>query len=170
MAAVPVPGYQACWADKGQTLKSEYQQLVARFPDADSQLKQLFKLLCNIEGAAGYTPASVGGSEEWSSIVNAAEENQINFCKALTGKTLFSALYGIYGVTLNDLKALLKASCPAGQSVTPKSAAPREDGFKKIRRRKGNSSNEAASTTKKALAAAEVAPQNEVPTRKFLPS
>jgi hypothetical protein len=87
MAAVPMPGYQAHWADKRQTLKLEYQQLVAQFPDADSQLKQVFKLLCNIEDVAGCTPASVGDSEEWSSIVNAAEENQMNFCKALLGKS-----------------------------------------------------------------------------------
>jgi hypothetical protein len=71
MAAVPVPGYQAYWTDKRQTLKSEYQQLVAQFPDADAQLKQLFKLLCDIEDVAGYTSASVGDSKEWSSIVNA---------------------------------------------------------------------------------------------------
>jgi hypothetical protein len=124
MAAVPVPGYQAYWADKRRTLKLEYQQLVAQFPDANAQLKQLFKLLCDIEDVAGYTPASVGDSEQWSSIVNAAEENQLNFCKAITGKTLFSALYGTYTVTLHDLKALLKASSPASQSVTPKCAAP----------------------------------------------
>jgi hypothetical protein len=167
MAAVPVPEYQAYWADMRRTLKSEYQQLVAQFPAADAQLKQMFKLLCDIEDVAGYAPASVGDSEQWSSIVNAAEDNQTNFCKALTGKTLFSALYGMYTVTLNDLKALLKASSPAGKCVTPKWAAPREDGFKEVRRRKRHSSNEAAPTTKKAVSAAEVAPQKEVPTRNF---
>jgi hypothetical protein len=98
MAAVPVPGYQAYWADKRRTLKSEYQQLVTQFTDADEQLKQLFKSLCDIEDLAGYTPASVGDSEQWSSTVNEAEGNQINFCKTLKGKTLFSALYGMYTV------------------------------------------------------------------------
>jgi hypothetical protein len=85
MAAVPVPGYQAYWTDKRQTLKSEYQELVAQYPNADAQLKQLFKLLCDIEDVAGYTPASVGDSDQWSSIINKAEENQVNLCKALTG-------------------------------------------------------------------------------------
>jgi hypothetical protein len=167
MAAVPVPGYQAYWADKRQTSKSEYQQLVAQFPDADAQLKQLFKLLCDIEDVAGYTPASVGDSDQWSSIVNTAEENQLNPCKALTGKILFSALYGTYTVTLKELRALLKASSSAGQTVTTKCAAHREDGFKEVRRRKRNSSNETAPTTKKAVSAAEVTPQTEVPTRNF---
>jgi hypothetical protein len=68
---------------------------------------------------------------------------------------------------LNELRALLKASSSAGQSVTPKCAAPREDAFKEVWRRKRNSSSEAAPTTKKAVSAAEVAPQKEVPTRNF---
>jgi hypothetical protein len=49
--------------------------------------------------------------------------------------------------------------------VTPKCAASWEDGFEEVRRRKRHSSNEAAPTTKKAVSAAEVAPQKEVPTR-----
>jgi hypothetical protein len=75
---------------------------MGRFPDADAQLKQLFKVLCDIEDVAGYNPASVGESEQWSSIVSAAEDKRQNFCKALTGKTLFSALCGMYTVTLQE--------------------------------------------------------------------
>jgi hypothetical protein len=67
----------------------------------------------NIEDMAGYTPASVGESEQWSSIVNTVEENRANFCKALSGKTLYSALHGTYTVTLNELKGLLKTSTTA---------------------------------------------------------
>jgi hypothetical protein len=73
----------------------------------------------------------------------------------------------MYTVALLDLNALLKASSPANQSVTPKCAAPREDGFKEVRHRKRNSSSEAAPTTKKAVSAAEVTPQKEVPTRNY---
>jgi hypothetical protein len=167
MAAVPVPRYQAYWAYKRRTLKSEYQQLVAQFSDADVQLKQLFKLLCDIQDVAGYTPASVDDSKGWSSYVTAAEEDQVNFCKALTGKTLFSALCGMYTVALIDLKALLKTRSPASQSVTPECAVPREDGFKEVRRRKRNISSEAAPTSKKTVFAAKVTPQKEVPTRNF---
>jgi hypothetical protein len=49
----------------GQASESEYQELVAKYPDADAQLKQLFKLLCDIEEVARYTPASVGDSDQW---------------------------------------------------------------------------------------------------------
>jgi hypothetical protein len=41
------------------------------------------------------------------------------YCKALSGKTLFSALRGTYTVTLNELKAMLKDSTMVGESTTP---------------------------------------------------
>jgi hypothetical protein len=62
---------------------SEYQQVIGEFPDADPQLKQLFKVIRDIEEMVKYTPASVGESEQWSSIVSKAEENRSYFCKVL---------------------------------------------------------------------------------------
>jgi hypothetical protein len=47
-------------------------------------MRQLYKILCDIEDVAGYTPASVGESEQWASIVSRVEENRANFCKALS--------------------------------------------------------------------------------------
>jgi hypothetical protein len=76
------------------------------------------------------TPASVCENEKWSSIFSTAEGNRQNCCKIISGKNLFSALYGTCTVALHELKAVLKASTPAGQSKTPKSAATQEDGFK----------------------------------------
>jgi hypothetical protein len=104
MANVPVPGYQKFWKDKRATLREE-QQSVAKYPDAEAQLKQLFKILCAIEVVAGQTPASGWGRKfEWTSIVNTAEDNRASCCKVLTGKALFSALYGTYTVTLTSLR------------------------------------------------------------------
>jgi nitroreductase len=99
MADIPVPGYQAFWTDTCNKLKSEYQQLIGQVPDADAQLKQLFKEIRDIEEMARYTP-SAGQSEQWSSIISTAEENRQNFCKVLNGKNLFNALYGIYTQSL----------------------------------------------------------------------
>jgi hypothetical protein len=147
MADIPVPGYQAFWIDKRKALKSEYKRLLSESPDADAQLKQLLNVFCDIEEVAGYTPASVGDSDQWSSIVNSAEENRRNFCKALCGKTLYSALYGTYTVYLQELKALLKASTTA--NPTPKPASTQEDGFTEVRRRKRQNSDETAQTSKK---------------------
>jgi hypothetical protein len=60
MANIPMPRYQTFWTDTYIKLKSEYQQLMGQFPDADAQLKQLLKVICDIEEMARYTPASVG--------------------------------------------------------------------------------------------------------------
>jgi hypothetical protein len=106
-----------------QSVKSRMKRLLIQFPDADAQLKQLFKVLCEIEGVAGYTPASVCDSEQWSSIVNTAEDNIQIFCKALGGKNLYSALYCTYTVALPELKALLKESTSADPTPTPKPAS-----------------------------------------------
>jgi hypothetical protein len=160
MADIPVAGYQAFWIDKRKALKSEYQRLLRQSPDADAQLQQLFKVLCDIEDVARYTPALVGDSEQWSFIVSTAEENRQNFCKALSGKTLFSALYGKYTVALQELKAVLKASTPADPTHSPKPTPTQEDGFTEARRRKRQSSDEAAQTSKKAVPTAVSAPIN----------
>jgi hypothetical protein len=90
MGEVPVPGYKTFCINKRSTLKSEHQTLLQQYPDADAQLKQLFKVLGVIDGVAGHTPASAGETAEWAVIVNAVEENGANYCKALHGKTLFS--------------------------------------------------------------------------------
>jgi hypothetical protein len=63
MADVPVPGYQSFWTNQRSALKSEYRRLIGEFPDADAQLKHLFKVLGDIEDVAGHTPASVDESE-----------------------------------------------------------------------------------------------------------
>jgi hypothetical protein len=120
MAGVPVPAYQHFGWTSGS-------RLVSKNPDAAASIKQFFKVLCDLEDLASYTPLSVGQSEEWASLTSSAEENRKNFCKALRGKSLFSALYGTYTVTMNELKSVLKASRQQG------------DGFKEVRNRKRHS-------------------------------
>jgi hypothetical protein len=66
-------------------------------------------VLCTIEEVAGYTHTVVGESAEWTAVVSTTEENLVSYYKALSGKTLFSALYGTYTVALEQLRALLKA-------------------------------------------------------------
>lgn len=99
-----MPEYQAVWTNNRKTLKAEFQKLVGQHPDAGAQPRQLFSVLCDIEDVAGYTPASVAGSQDWTSIVSTVEENYASYFNAFNGKTLFSALYGTYTVTLNELK------------------------------------------------------------------
>jgi hypothetical protein len=109
-------------------------------------------VLGDIEDVAGHTPASAGESAEWAAIVNAAEENGANYCKALHGKALFSALYGTYAVILHELKALLMANTLAGQTNSPKAKGQQttqEDGFQEVRGRNRDATDETAGTSKK---------------------
>jgi hypothetical protein len=64
MADIPVPGYQAFWTGTCSKIKTEYQQQIGQFPDADAQLHQVLKVIRDIEEMARYTPASVGESEQ----------------------------------------------------------------------------------------------------------
>jgi hypothetical protein len=75
MVEVPVPVNQAFWAKKRASLQSEYPAFIEKYPDADTQYRQLFKVLCTTEDVAGYTPTSVGVSAEWMAVVSTAEEN-----------------------------------------------------------------------------------------------
>jgi hypothetical protein len=75
---------------------------------------------------------------------------------ALEGKTLYSALYGSYTVTLNDLKRILKSR---GQARQPSQG----DGFQEVRSRKRQFTAEAARSPKKPAVSTPV----QVPTKNF---
>jgi hypothetical protein len=163
MAEAPVPGYQAFCADKLASLEAEYKTLVGNYPDADTQYWQLYSTLCAIEDVAGYAPAVVGESAEWTAVVSAAEENRANYCKALSGKTLLSAMYSTYSVTPTDLKSILKV----GKSTEKSTEKPAQDeNFQEVRRRKRHNT-----TSKKAVPTGTSAPVStppkEITTRNF---
>jgi hypothetical protein len=99
-----------------------------------------------------HTSYKVGESSEWTSVVNSAE-NRANFCKNLDGKPLFSALYDINMVTLNELKGVLEMSAQAGQSgivnKTSVEALAQGDSFQEVKRCKKHISNDTLQTAKK---------------------
>jgi hypothetical protein len=72
--------------------------------------------------------------------MNRGEENRTSFCKGVHGKPLFSALYNIYRLTLNELKAILKVSAQAGQSSavnkTSVESTAQDDDFQQVKRLK----------------------------------
>jgi hypothetical protein len=109
----------------------------------------------------------VGDCEQLSSLVSAADENGQNYCQALTGKILFSALYGTYAVALQTVKAVLKASRQSAPSESTKSSSTHKEGYKEIRRCKRHGTIEAAPTSKKTVPASEITPTEEVATRYF---
>jgi hypothetical protein len=81
-------------------LKNNYKELITKYPEAAPSLQQLYKVLCDIEEVAKYTPPSAGESEEWAAIVSSAKDRE-NFSTTLCGKLLFTALYSTYTVILN---------------------------------------------------------------------
>jgi hypothetical protein len=96
------------------------------------------------------------------------EENRANYCKALSGKTLYSALYGTYTVTLNELKGLLKASIFSEEKGNSKSTGEphQEEGFQEVRRRKRQNTDETSKTVKKTAVKAKTPPLlNSCPTK-----
>jgi hypothetical protein len=115
MAGVPKPAYQQIWIDKRSLLKNEYQSIVKKYLDVAPAVKLLFKVVCDIEDLSDFTPAPVGPSEEWATIISSAEEGREHDCNSLGGKTLFSALYETYKVTMNELQAVMKTKHQAGQ-------------------------------------------------------
>jgi hypothetical protein len=91
-----------------------------KYPGTASAVQQVYKAFSDIENLVGCTPAKVRESSEWTSVVNSAEKNRANFCKGLDENPLFSSLYGMYTVTMNELKAVLKVSEQAGHSIMNK--------------------------------------------------
>jgi hypothetical protein len=119
-------------------------------PDADAQLKQLFKVLCDIEDVAGYTQASVCDSEQWLSIVNTAEDNKQVFCKALGGNSVQCPVWNVHSRFARVKGLAERKHTSVDPTPTPKPATTQEDCFTEVRRRKRQNSDKAAQTSKKA--------------------
>jgi 2-polyprenyl-6-methoxyphenol hydroxylase-like FAD-dependent oxidoreductase len=74
-------------------------------------------------------------SSEWTSILNSTKDNSANYFKSLDGTPLSSTHYGMYMVTLNELKAILKVSAQAEQNgvvnKTSVESLAQDDDFRK---------------------------------------
>jgi hypothetical protein len=73
MVDILTSGFWKFWIEKRTTIKSVCHVAVSKHHDADSLLKQAYKMLCNTYYLAKYTPASVGESIDWTYIVKATE-------------------------------------------------------------------------------------------------
>jgi hypothetical protein len=116
MADVPEPGYRKYWRQKLSSLKSQCHAITNKYSEAASVLQQVHKMLGDTEILVECTLTKVGEISQWTTILKRAEEIRANFCKFLDGKPPFSALYGMYTATLNELKTVLMVSAQAGQS------------------------------------------------------
>jgi hypothetical protein len=71
----PNTGIPEIWTQNLASLKSECHAIMSKHPEAASIVQQVHKVLGDMENLAGCTPAKVGESSEWTSIVNSSEEN-----------------------------------------------------------------------------------------------
>jgi hypothetical protein len=101
-----VTAHEQFWLQEIKNLQTSYKSIVAKYPDADDVLQQVYKVLCDLVSLAGCTPASVGESEKWVRTVDAAKNDKASLAKIPKGKNLYSALYGTYTVTRKELKAM----------------------------------------------------------------
>jgi hypothetical protein len=116
---------------------------VNKYPDASEVMKLVIKVLSDTVSLAHCTPVHVGESESWQAIVNCAMQNGTNLCKVFKGKSLFRALYGVYTVTLSDLKFVIQNSAakgPVGQTLQTPNGGINPEEFKEMKRRKRNTS------------------------------
>jgi hypothetical protein len=117
----------------------------------------------------------VGESPEWATIVNSAEEKRTNCCKCLDGKPLLRALYCMYTVTLNELKAVnaqAKHSVTANKTSSEPTAL--DDEFREVKRRKRHNCNGNSQSAKKSnksvpTSAAVRLPPKAASTRNYFP-
>jgi hypothetical protein len=86
MSDVPVPGFRKYWAQKLASLNSQCHAITKKYPEVGSVVQKVHTVLNEIEPLARCTPAKVGASPKWTTIVNSAEEKRIYFCKGLDGK------------------------------------------------------------------------------------
>jgi hypothetical protein len=87
--------------------------------------------------------AEVGESSKWNTMVNSVEKNRANFCKSLDGKSHFSALYGMYKVTLTELKVVSAEAKHSGTvNETPSESKAQDGDFQEAKKHKRHNSND----------------------------
>jgi hypothetical protein len=112
-------------------------------------VKQVYKVLNDIENLARCTPAKVGKALS-GPLLSIARRRTEQSCR---WEAAFSALYGMYAVTLNELKTVIKVNTQARQSgavneISVESTA-QDDDFPETKKRKRHISNNTLQTAKK---------------------
>jgi hypothetical protein len=142
--------HKTFWHLEEKSLKADHKEIVARHPEADSVLKQTFRVLGDIVSLARNTPDSVGDGEEWKQVICNIIEDKTHLCSLLQGKRLYCALYGMYTVVLSDLTDIFqRGACStitdgsiAAAAAGPPRKEPSSDEFREQRRRKRNNSSD----------------------------
>jgi hypothetical protein len=109
--------YEDYWKRELESLRTESKDLINESPEARDVIERVLNTLDDIVSLASCTPTTVGQSQEWAGIVSTAQEDKEKLCTILQGKGLFSALYGVYSLTLANLKTVLQNSVGRDRTV-----------------------------------------------------
>jgi hypothetical protein len=77
MVDVSIPGFQKYWTQILAFLNSQCDAIMNKFPEAGSAVQQIHRVHSDIEILARCTPAKVGESSEWATIVNSGEQSKL---------------------------------------------------------------------------------------------
>jgi hypothetical protein len=88
-ADITEPGFQKYRRQKLSSSKSQCHDITNKYPETASVALSVYKMLSDIEALAKCTPAKMGESSEWTTIVSSVEENRANICKILEIRPLF---------------------------------------------------------------------------------
>jgi hypothetical protein len=67
--------YEDCWKNEYDSLWTESKDLIAESPEAKDVIQCVLKALSDIVSLAFCMPTKIGQSEEWSKIVDTAQED-----------------------------------------------------------------------------------------------
>jgi hypothetical protein len=149
LANVPEPGFQKEWRQKLPP-KSECHAITNKYPEADSVVQQIRKLLSGIEILAKCRPARVGESSQWTTIMNSAEENRTKFRIFFRWEAAFQRLLWHVQGNIEKLKTILKGSKRVAKSgavnKTSLKSTAQDDDFQEVKRRKRHISTDTSET------------------------
>ena len=157
--------YEVYWKNEYEYLWNESKNLIAESPEAKDVIQRVLKTLSDIVKIASCIPTKGGQSEEWFRIVNTAQKDRTKICEILRGKRLFSALFGVYCLTLATLKAVFQKQRVEREKLpkqnrpySTEASADDTDGFQEKKR---NITGEKSPPKSKTV--------TSVPTRNFTP-
>jgi hypothetical protein len=81
--------YEEYWKNEYESLQTESKDLITESPEAKDVIQRVLKALNGIISQAFCTPTKLGQSEEWSRIVNTAQEDRAKLREILWGKMAF---------------------------------------------------------------------------------
>jgi hypothetical protein len=73
--------HEQFWLQEVKNLQTSYKGIIAKSPDSNGVLQQVYKVLGDRVSLTGCTPTNVGESEQWVHTVNAAIADKVSLAK-----------------------------------------------------------------------------------------